>query len=71
MNISITEVKTAPQEITIRASEYYELKRKANAYDTHNAHSSAHMKAFNDSMSKEERQAHARKAAAARWHKEA
>lgn len=71
MQISITEVKSTPQTITIRASEYYELKRKANAYDTHNAHSSAHMTAFNNSKTKEERQALARKAAAARWHKEA
>lgn len=71
MQIAITEVKTAPQMITIRASEYYELKRKANAYDTHSANSSAHMTAFNNSKTKEERQALARKAAAARWHKEA
>ena len=71
MQITISEVKSTPQTITIRASEYYELKRKANAYDTHNASSSAHMKAFNNSKTKEERQALARKAAAARWHKEA
>lgn len=71
MQISITEVKTAPQEITIRASEYYELKRKAAAYDTQNHKSALRMTAFNNSMTKEQRQALARKAAAARWHKEA
>ena len=70
MQITISEVKSTPQTITIRASEYYELKRKATAYDTHNAKSSKHMKAFNNSKTKEERQALARKAAAARWHKE-
>lgn len=71
MQIAITEIKSAPQNITIKASEYYELKRKANAYDTHNARSSAHMKAYNNAKTPQERQATARKAALARWNKEA
>ena len=70
MRISISEVKSAPQNITIRASEYYELKRKASAYDLHNAKSSAHMTAYNNTKTPEERKELARKAAQKRWHKE-
>ena len=70
MQISITEIKSVPQNITIKAVEYYELKRKAGAYDRQVNRSKLHMKNLNASMTSQERHAKAIKAANARWHKE-
>lgn len=70
MQISITDVKTIPQNITIRTSEYYTLKRKAEAYDRQKAKRSATMKQTNNKLTPAQRTESARKAAQARWSKQ-
>lgn len=70
MQISITDVKTIPQNITIRTSEYYTLKHKAEVYDKQKAKRSATMKQTNNKLTPAQRTESARKAAQARWSKE-
>ena len=70
MQISITDVKTIPQNITIRTSEYYTLKHKAEAYDKQKAKRSATMKQTNSKLTPAQRTQSARKAAQARWNKQ-
>ena len=70
MQISITNIKTTPQNITIRTSEYYTLKHKADAYDKQKAKRSATMKQTNNKLTPEQRTESARKAAQARWNKD-
>lgn len=70
MQISISEIKSAPQNITIRTTEYYTLKRKAEAYDKQISASKLNITNFNARMTPEQRRTFARKAANARWHKE-
>ena len=70
MQISITNIKTIPQNITIRTSEYYTLKHKADAYDKQKAQRSATMKQTNNKLTPAQRKESARKAAQARWSKE-
>ena len=67
MQISITDVKTIPQSITIRTSEYYTLKHKAEAYDKQKAKRSETMKHTNNKLTAAQRTESARKAAQARW----
>ena len=67
MQISITNIKTVPQNITIKTSEYYKLKRKAEAYDKQKAKRSETMKRTNDKMTREERVKSAKHAATIRW----
>lgn len=69
MQISITDVKTIPQNITIKTSEYYTLKHKADAYDKQKAKRSAIMKETNNKLTAAQRTESARKAAQARWSK--
>ena len=69
MKISISEIKSIPEYITIRRSEYVELKSKARRYDERRAKEQEHLKNINYSRSKEERKLLARKAAQARWSK--
>ena len=69
MQVSITNIKSIPQNITIKTSEYYKLKRKADAYDKEHATKRQTMSTINNSRSKQERQQLARKAALARWNK--
>ncbi len=69
MKITITGIKTIPQNITIKASEYYSLKHKAEAYDKQKAKRSATMKNTNNKLTPAERSESARKAAKARWSK--
>ena len=65
--ISITDIKTIPQTVTIRTSEYYTLKHKADAYDKQKAKRSATMKSVNNKLTPAQRSESARKAAQARW----
>ena len=67
MQISITNIKTIPQNITIQTSEYYTLKHKADAYDKQKAKRSATMKQTNSKLTPAQRTESARKAAQARW----
>ena len=67
MQISITDIKTIPQNITIRTSEYYTLQHKADAYDKQKAQRSATMKNTNNKLTPAQRTQLARKAAQARW----
>ena len=69
MQISITDVKTIPQNITIRTSEYYTLKHKAEAYDKQKAKRSTTMRETNNKLTPAQRTQSARKAAQARWSK--
>ena len=69
MQISITDIKTIPQNITIRTSEYYTLKHKADAYDKQKAKRSVTMKRTNNKLTPTQRTESARKAAQARWNR--
>ena len=69
MQVSITDIKTIPQNITIRTSEYYTLKHKAEAYDKQKAKRSLIMKRTNNKLTPAQRTESARKAAQARWNK--
>ena len=70
MQISITEIKSQPQTITITQKDYYDLKRKAEAYEKQISASTQNIAKFNSGMTSEERKEFARKAAYKRWHKE-
>lgn len=67
MKITITGIKTIPQNITIKTSEYYTLKHKAEAYDKQKAKRSETMKRTNNKLTQTQRTESARKAAQARW----
>lgn len=67
--ITITQIHTAPQKITITASEYYDLKRKAKSYDQDIDTKRQNAIRLNQSKSPAQRSANARKAAQARWNK--
>ena len=69
MKITINEIKSVPEFITIRRAEYVELKSKAHRYDERKAKETAHINKLNNNRTKEERSMYARKAAAARWSK--
>lgn len=69
MQISITNIKTEPEYITIRRSEYIELKAKAKRYDTRHAQLIENARAQNSARTPELRKAIAIKAAKARWNK--
>lgn len=69
MQITITDIKSIPQTITIKTSEYYTLKNKAAAYDEQRAKRSATMRATNNKLTPAQRTQSARKAAQARWSK--
>lgn len=69
MQVSITDIKTIPQNITIRTSEYYTLKHKAEAYDKQKAKRSLTMKSTNNKLTPAQRTESARKAALSRWNK--
>lgn len=69
MQISITNIKTEPEYVTIRRSEYIELKAKAKRYDKRKAQLVANVTAQNSARTPELRKAIAIKAAKARWNK--
>lgn len=69
MKITVSEIKTIPEFITIRRSEYAELKSKARKYDERRLKEQKCINNLNNSKTKEERSMLARKAAQARWSK--
>lgn len=69
MKLTITNIKTAPEFITIRRSDYLELKTKATKYDQRKASDTARIQSLNTHRTPEQRTAYARKAAQARWNK--
>lgn len=69
MKLTITNIKTAPEYITIRRAEYVELKSKANKYDQRKASDTARIQSLNAHRTPKERSELARKAAQARWQK--
>ena len=70
MQITINQIKSLPEYITIRRSEYVELKSKAQRYDERIAKNREKMQKYNNSKTKEERSLHARKAVMTRWSKQ-
>ena len=69
MKITISNITSAPEYITIRRTEYVELKSKANKYDQRKASDTARITAINTHRTPKERSELARKAAQARWNK--
>ena len=69
MTITITEIKSLPEYIKVKRSEYVELKSKARRYDERRAKDQQRLIKLNNSKSKEERSLLAKKAANARWNK--
>lgn len=69
MQISITNIKTVPEVITITRREYSELKAKATRYDKRHAQLIENAHTQNNARSPEQRKAIAQKAAQARWNK--
>lgn len=70
MQISITNIKTEPEVITITRREYSELKAKARRYDKRHAQLIENAHNQNNARTPEQRKAIAQKAAKARWSKE-
>ena len=69
MHITITNIKTAPEVITITRREYNELKAKAKRSDTRHAQLIENARTQNSARTPEQRKAIAQKAAQARWNK--
>lgn len=69
MEITVTNIQSVPEYITIKRSEYIELKSKARRYDERRAKEQDHIKVLNYSRTKAERKLLAQKAAQARWSK--
>ena len=69
MQLSITQIHTTPQTITITKKEYNELKHKATKYDNLSTAHANFIKSYNSKLTPEQRKANARKAAKARWGK--
>lgn len=69
MQISITNIKTEPEVITITRREYNELKAKATRYDRRHAQLIENAHNQNNARTPEQRKAIAQKAAQARWNK--
>lgn len=67
--ITITNIKSAPEYITIRRSDYLELKTKATKYDQRKASDTARIQSLNAQRTPKERHELAQKAALARWNK--
>ena len=69
MRLSITQIHTTPQTITITKKEYNELKHKATKYDNLSTAHANFIKSYNSKLTPEQRKENARKAANARWGK--
>ena len=67
--ITISNITSAPEYITIRRAEYVELKSKATKYDQRKASDTARIQSLNAHRTPKERSELARKAAQARWNK--
>ena len=69
MKITISDISSIQEFVTIRRSEYVDLRSKARRYDERRAKEQQHLKDLNASRSQEERKLIAKRAAAARWNK--
>ena len=69
MQISITNIKTEPEDITITLREYNDLKAKATRYDKRQAKLIENSHNQKNARTPEQRKAIAQKAAQARWNK--
>ena len=69
MQLTITQIHTIPQTITITKKEYNELKHKATKYDNLSRTHSNFITAYNSKLTAEQRRENAKKAAKARWGK--
>lgn len=69
MKITINNIKSVPEYITIQRSEYLELKHKADRFEKRSTASKNNIKSLNAKRTAEERKELARKAAQARWNK--
>lgn len=69
MQLTITQIHTTPQTITITKKEYNELKHKATKYEQLSRIHSDFITSYNAKLTPEQRKANARKAAKARWGK--
>ena len=69
MQLTITQIHTIPQTITITKKEYNELKNKATKYDNLSRTHSHYITNYNARLTPEQRRSNASKAAKARWNK--
>ena len=69
MKILINNIKSVPEYITIRRSEYLELKSKAERFEKRSNASKNNIKTLNANRTPKERHELAQKAALARWNK--
>lgn len=69
MRLTITQIHTTPQTITITKKEYNELKYKATKYDNLSRTHSDFITSYNAKLTPEQRKENAKKAAKARWGK--
>ena len=69
MKITISNIESLPEYVTIRRSEYVELKSKAERFEKRSNASKNSIITLNAKRTAEERKAIARKAAQARWNK--
>lgn len=69
MKISINNIKSVPEYINIRRSEYLELKSKAERFEKRSNASKNNIKSLNAQRTQKERHELAQKAALARWNK--
>ena len=67
MKITINNIKSQPEYITIRRSDYIELKSKAEKFEKRSNTAKQCISNQNARRTPQERQELARKAAAARW----
>ena len=67
MQISITNIKTAPQTITITKAEYNALKKASDKYTRLQRTASQNLTRTQAKLTPEERRQKAQKAAKARW----
>ena len=67
MQLTITQIHTTPQTITIAKKEYNELKHKATKYEQLSRTHSDFITSYNSKITPEQRKENARKAAKARW----
>ena len=69
MKLTIDNIKSEPAYITIRRSEYLELKHKADRFEKRSTASKNNIKSLNAQRTQKERHDLAQKAALARWNK--
>lgn len=69
MQLTITQIHTTPQTITITQKEYNQLRHKATEYDKIITTRSTHMRTYNNNLTPQQRSDKARQAAFKRWHK--